>query len=222
MAAALFVCAAAIAAAEEGAVAERRSLASAGCNNCCFQNDCRLAFAQSSPGVCCGVHRVRGQTGCCPMGATCVQCQNIWKCARSTYISRSARCSICSDDKPPECFYRPTYHHHQSSFLPSLLLLLALCAIAGCLFYGRGYAEPDVVVVQQGYPGQYGPGGVTVVHNDGYGYGGGAVAGAAATGFVGGMLVGEALDGGYGGGYGGGYDGGYGGGGGDMGFGADQ
>jgi hypothetical protein len=38
MAAALFVCAAAIAAAEEGAVAERRSLASAGCNNCCFQN----------------------------------------------------------------------------------------------------------------------------------------------------------------------------------------
>ena len=46
------------------------------------------------------------------------------------------------------------YHHSGSSFLLNTLFLLSICAIAGCLFYGRGYDEPDVVVIQQG------PGGV--------------------------------------------------------------
>ena len=57
----------------------RRALASAGCNACCMQNDCSLAFSQSQPGVCCGAHRTRGQIGCCPMGASCVPCANICK-----------------------------------------------------------------------------------------------------------------------------------------------
>ena len=63
------ICAAALAcAAAERAVstASRRSLASAGCHACCFENDCHLAFSMTSPGVCCGSHRIRGQTGCCP------------------------------------------------------------------------------------------------------------------------------------------------------------
>merc|ERR1719498_1459650 len=89
----------------------RRQLASEGCNACCFQNDCRLAFSQTQPGVCCGAHIVRGQTGCCPLGATCVACANIWKCARGTYLSRSARCRICSDDLPRECLYHRSYHY---------------------------------------------------------------------------------------------------------------
>ena len=66
----------------------RRNLASAGCNNCCYQNDCSLAFSQSQPGICCGAHRVRGQVGCCPSAASCVACANIWKCTRSYQISR--------------------------------------------------------------------------------------------------------------------------------------
>ena len=53
-------------AAAEEAVAERRQLASEGCNNCCFKNDCSLAFAATQAGVCCGAHQRRGQTGCCP------------------------------------------------------------------------------------------------------------------------------------------------------------
>lgn len=48
------------------AASNHRSLASQGCNDCCFKNDCRLAFSQTSPGICCGAHRIRGQTGCCP------------------------------------------------------------------------------------------------------------------------------------------------------------
>merc|ERR1719502_1846914 len=101
------------------AITKGRQLASVGCNNCCFQNDCSLAFSQTSPGICCGAHRARGQTGCCPLGASCVQCANIWKCTRSTYVTRSSRCRICSDDMPPECYYhRPTpYHNGGSSFM---------------------------------------------------------------------------------------------------------
>jgi len=172
-------------------------------------------------------------------------CANIWKCSRSTYVTRTSRCRICSDDMPRECLYvshgSGYGYHHSSSMLPGLLLLLCLCAIMGCLFYGRGYHDDEVVMVQQ--PGYYGggvqqgyavgpngmpmggPGGVVVVDH-GPGYGG--VAAGAATGFVGGMMVGEMMDmgdHGYGGGFGGGYGGGgYGGdmGGGDAGFGADQ
>ena len=121
---------------------------------------------------------------------------------------------------PRECLYhRSSYYHHGSSMLPGLLLLLALCALAGCLFHGRS-DEPEVMVVQQpgyaigpnGQPMAMGPGGQVIVQQGGYG-GGMGVAGGAATGFVGGMLVGEMLDhgGGYGGGYGGEYGGGYGG-----------
>ena len=65
--------------AESNSNSTRRQLASAGCNACCFQNDCSLAFSQSQPGVCCGAHRTRGQIGCCPMGASCVPCANICK-----------------------------------------------------------------------------------------------------------------------------------------------
>merc|ERR1719240_1553625 len=123
-------------------VAERRQLASVGCNACCFQNDCSLAFSQTSPGICCGAHRTRGQTGCCPMGASCVQCANIWKCTRSTYITRTSRCRICADDMPPECmYYRRGYGHGGYSMFPGLLLLLGLCAIAACIFWGRN-SEP--------------------------------------------------------------------------------
>ena len=68
-----------VAAGSDSNVTSRRGLASAGCNACCMQNDCSLAFSQSQPGVCCGAHRTRGQIGCCPMGASCVPCANIWK-----------------------------------------------------------------------------------------------------------------------------------------------
>ena len=50
------------------------------------------------------------------------------------------------------------YHHSGSSFLLNTLFLLSICAIAGCLFYGRGYDEPDVVVIQQGPGGVLTPG----------------------------------------------------------------
>ena len=134
-------------------------------------------------------------------------------------------------------------YHHGTSFMSGFLLLMSLCLLASCLFYGRGGYDPEPVMYQvpaQGYA--VGPdgrpimgpngqpmmqGGVTVINQGGgYGYGGGGLAAGAATGFVGGMLVGEALDmgdhgyGGYGGGYGGEYGGGMGGG--DGGFGADQ
>jgi len=215
------------------AAEERRELASVGCDNCCFKNDCSLAFSMTQPGVCCGAHPYsnRRQTGCCPMGASCVACGNIWKCTRAAYVTRSSKCSMCRDDQVRECLYHRSYGHHYggSSFVSGILLLLALFAIAACFFYGRD--EPDVMYVQQGgVIGQpVGMGGQTVIMQGGYGggYGGGGVAMGAASGFVGGMMVGEMMDHGgcYGhgmGGYGGdmGYGGGMGGG--DAGFGADQ
>lgn len=222
-------------------VTSRRALASAGCNSCCMENDCSLAFSQSQPGVCCGSHKTRGQIGCCPMGASCVPCANIWKCTMSRAITQSAMCRICSDDMPPQCMYSHRgyggyggYGHHGTS-LSSLLFLLILLGCISMMFCSRGM--DDVVMVQQPQM-VMGPNGQPMMvqgqpmyggYGGGYGYGGGDVAGAAATGFVGGMLVGEMMDhgdhgmgyGGYGGGFGGG---GYGGdmGGGDMGFGADQ
>lgn len=158
-------------------VTAKRQLASAGCDACCFQNDCRLAFTQSAPGVCCGAHRTRGQTGCCPMGATCVACQNIWKCSRSTYITRSGRCSICRDDMPPECMYRRGYghgYHSGGSMFSALFLLIGLCAIAACVFGGRGgMCQDEVVVVQQPgmmmQNGQYVQGGQPMVVQGGCG-----------------------------------------------------
>lgn len=137
---------------KDAANATRRVLASAGCNSCCFENDCSLAFSQTSPGVCCGAHSARGHVGCCPMGASCVACANIWKCTRSTYVSRSSRCRICSDDLPHECVSL-RYGGRGGSILPSIILLLGLCAIAACMFYGsRG--EPDVVLQQPVVMGQ--------------------------------------------------------------------
>lgn len=155
--------------------ATRRQMASEGCNACCFQNDCRLAFSQTQPGTCCGAHRARGQVGCCPMGASCVACANIWKCTRSTYVTRSSRCSICSDDMPQECRYRSYHSYHGGSTMgPGLLLMIGLCAIAACMFYGR--SEPDVVMVQQPVMGQQvmGPNGqVMMVQQQPGCYGGG-------------------------------------------------
>jgi len=228
------LCLFAVVAVPEAAAEERRQLASVGCDNCCFRNDCSLAFSMTQPGVCCGAHPYsnRRQTGCCPMGASCVACGNIWKCTRSTYVTRTSKCSICRDDPVRECMFshRSGYggHYGGSSFISVLFLLLVLCAIAACFFYG---GQQEEVVVVQGGP-QYGqpigmPGQTVVVQGGGYGYGPGAgMATGAAAGFVGGMMVGEALDHGGGYGYGGGYGGGgYGGGdmgGGDMGFSADQ
>merc|ERR1719230_554928 len=118
-----------------------RQLASVGCDNCCFKNDCSLAFSQTQPGVCCGAHPYseRRQTGCCPMGASCVACGHIWKCTRASYVSRTGKCSMCRDDQVRECLYRRSYGYHGggSSFMAMLILLLALCAIASCFFYGR-------------------------------------------------------------------------------------
>ena len=144
------------------AVAAPRQLVSVGCDNCCFQNDCSLAFSQTQPGVCCGAHPYssRRQTGCCPMGASCVACGHIWKCTMSSYVTATSKCSICRDDQVRECLYRRTsYGHHSSgsSFASMLLMLLVLFALAGCFFYGR--PEPDVVVVQGGMPGQVMQGG---------------------------------------------------------------
>lgn len=160
--------------------AGRRSLASEGCTNCCYKNDCSLAFSQTSPGVCCGAHRARGQIGCCPMGASCVACANLWKCTRSSYVTRSSRCRICSDDVPSECLYR-SYHgygHSSASMLPGLILMVGLCAIGMCLFYG-GRGEPDVVVVQQPAYGQQvmGPNGQVMMAQGGGMYGGGMYGG---------------------------------------------
>ena len=145
-----------------------RQLASVGCDNCCFRNDCSVAFSQTTPGVCCGAHpySVRRQTGCCPMGASCVACGNIWKCTQASYVSRSGKCSICRDDQLRECMYNPSYDHYHSSssFSSMLLLLIIMCALLACLSYGQR-DEPDFVVVQGGIPGQYvqGPGGQTVI-----------------------------------------------------------
>ena len=105
------------------------------------------------------------------MGASCVQCANIWKCTRSTYVTRSSRCRICADDMPPECmYYRRGYSHGGYSMFPGMLLLLGLCAIAACIFWGRN-SEPEVVVMQ-GQPG-IGPNGQQVVYVNQGGYGGG-------------------------------------------------
>ena len=153
------------------AAEERRELASVGCDNCCFKNDCSLAFSMTQPGVCCGAHPYsnRRQTGCCPMGASCVACGNIWKCTRAAYVTRSSKCSMCRDDQVRECLYHRSYGHHYggSSFVSGILLLLALFAIAACFFYGRD--EPDVMYVQQGgVIGQpVGMGGQTVIMQGG-------------------------------------------------------
>lgn len=139
-----------------------RQLASIGCDNCCFKNDCSLAFSQTTPGVCCGAHPYssRRQTGCCPMGASCVACGHIWKCTRASYVSRSGKCSICRDDLVRECMYTRSYHNSgYSSFSSMLALLLVLCALGACFFYG-GRNEPDTVIIQGGAPGQYVQGGV--------------------------------------------------------------
>jgi len=209
-----------------------REMSSPGCQNCCIQHDCRLAYMMTSPGVCCGMHPATGAMSCCPFDSSCVRCRSKWRCTRSKYITRSTKCQVCGDDKPSDCFYRqPVYHHSGGSNYSFMLmiLLLAFCAMGACAYQRQGggfYDEP--VMVQQGAPQitGYTPNGQPiyaqpqVVMAQG-GYGGGSVAGAAATGFVGGMLVGEALDaghGGYGGGYGGGgYGGEYGGGGGGFG-----
>jgi len=214
-------------------VPERRQLASVGCQNCCVQHDCRLAYMMTSPGICCGGHPATGMPQCCPFDATCVMCRSSWRCTRSRYVSASSRCGICRGDEPSQCFM--TYNHHSSgssysSFL--LLMLILFCAIGACAYSRRGGGyDDDVVVVQQGGPPVvtgYTPQGQpiyaqpqVVVQQGGYGggYGGGGVATGAAAGFVGGMLVGEALD--HGGGYGGGYGGGGDMGGGDGGFMAD-
>ena len=110
----------ACASAEATAAVAHRQLASVGCDNCCFKNDCSLAFSQTTPGVCCGAHPYssRRQTGCCPMGATCVACGHIWKCTRSTYVSRSGRCSMCRDDQVRECLYHHSYGGYYGGYSP--------------------------------------------------------------------------------------------------------
>ena len=108
----------------------RRSLASEGCDNCCFKHDCSLAFAKSQAGVCCGAHPARGQTGCCPLGASCVHCANIWKCSRSRYVSRASRCHICADDIPPECHFQRGYYGG-GGMVSSLLFICAKTLLQG-------------------------------------------------------------------------------------------
>ena len=139
---------------EAAAPPHGRSLASVGCDNCCFKNDCSLAFSQTTPGVCCGAHPYssRRQTGCCPMGATCVACGHIWKCTRASYVTRSSKCGMCRDDQVRECMFRShygSYGHGSSSFMSMLLLLIAMCALASCFFYGRDM-QPEAVYVQNG------------------------------------------------------------------------
>ena len=75
--------------------AHRRELSSVGCQNCCFQNDCRLAYMMTSPGVCCGAHPATGMQNCCPFDASCVRCRSKWRCTRSRYITRSTKCQVC-------------------------------------------------------------------------------------------------------------------------------
>ena len=128
-----------------------RSLASEGCDNCCFKHDCSLAFQKSQPGVCCGAHPgAGGQTGCCPIGSQCVACGTVWKCSRSNYVSRSARCHICADNQPEICrvsYRRYSTHGSGDSLFFFLLLGICLCSIGG---YFNRRQEPQVVYVQAG------------------------------------------------------------------------
>lgn len=195
-------------------VTRGRELSSAGCNACCYQHDCRVAYMQTSPGVCCGPHRATGLSQCCPMGATCVMCATSWRCDTT---ARPNKCTVCANDKPSECYI----HSRQGGGMSmALVLLIGVAVLAACFFMAP--QQPDVVYAH--HPGVYAQpcgqpvyGQPQVVYGSGGGYGAGSVAAGAAGGFVGGMLVGEMLDsghGGYGGGYGGGgYGGDYGGGG---------
>ena len=86
----------------------RRELLSPGCQSCCLGSDCRLAFASTSPGVCCGsVPHI----GCCPLGSSCVRCGHGWRCSRTPYMTHRSRCGVCRDDPPYEC---PRFGYHSA------------------------------------------------------------------------------------------------------------
>lgn len=127
----------------------RREMTSAGCTACCFQNDCRLGYMMTSPGVCCGQHPRSQEAQCCPLGSTCVRCMLRWKCSNSRYITRQAMCNICSDNMPPECYN--TYHSSGGFQIMGLVLpiLLLCCVLALCYYQRPGFGDQDVVVVGQ-------------------------------------------------------------------------
>ena len=79
-------------------------------------------------------------------------CGHIWKCTRASYVSRSGKCSMCRDDQVRECLYnRVGYGHHGGyNFFGMFLMIMAMCALASCFFYGRD--EPDHIIIQQGQP----------------------------------------------------------------------
>jgi hypothetical protein len=65
--------------------------------------ECSAAFEGTAPGMCCGPHPSTKGLGCCPIGGSCVQCGETWRCTHDRVVTRQSRCSVCAEDKPPEC-----------------------------------------------------------------------------------------------------------------------
>ena len=82
-----------------------RSLLSTGCQACCYQSDCRLAYSATSPGICCGTYP---RAGCCPLGSSCINCGSSWRCTNSRRVTSATRNSVC----------RAGGSHYGSSYRP--------------------------------------------------------------------------------------------------------
>lgn len=146
----------------------RRDLSSVGCQNCCTNHDCSLGFSNTSPGVCCGTHPRSLDAQCCPLGASCVRCGTRFKCTYSRGVTLQGLCTICSDDKPPECYRSYETSSNMMAFLLPMLLLLC-CIIGLCMYQRRSFGGDDDVVMVQGTPAGFTPTGQPVYAQPVYG-----------------------------------------------------